>query len=123
MCLTIKKRARKTKSSKDITVYKHLLIYEGKFFTPYQCDRVSIPSTVEAIDLGRDGTEVEEGIHSFANRDDAISDMIDETSHGQSLENRVVVECIIPKDTYYYKGTFDDMQAYVSLKLKYVKIV
>ena len=55
---------------------------------------------------------VEEGLHSFKSIIGA-----------KRQEKDIVAECIIPKGSQYYIGTFNDRYSYASNSLKYIKII
>ena len=59
---------------------------------------------------------IEKGLHSFAKLKDAKAFCKDQFN--LSL-NHVIVKCYIPKGAEYYKGIFNEYEAYVSNKLKY----
>ena len=123
MCLTTKRKTRKAKSKKDIIVYKYVFVDGKSFLTPFHHMRIRVPSTVKIDEFGRNKNMIEEGLHSFANRSDAENFMY---FHGHPLydiEDRIVVKCVIPKNTYYYKGTFYGAKTYASLKLRYVEVL
>lgn len=79
--------------------------------TPYKHAQVKLGETYTSKLKYFDG-EVEEGLHSFVHQRDARND-----GGGD------IIECIIPKGSMYYKGTFGGDSAYASNKLTYVKKV
>ena len=113
MCLNLVKGNNKYKiASEDISVYK-LLAYDGeKFLTYFQLSPVEIGRTyVSEFSFNYDG-DVEKGLHSFANPQDALN--------GQE---RLVCRCIIPKGSRYYEGSFANRVSYASNRLTYVELL
>jgi len=120
MCLKTKRFFSKKFATKDIVVYKHLR-GDGKIFsTPYRDVKVDVPSIVTS-QLKREKlgyyckfweTTISKGIHSFKSKEDCIDDAREEGS-------QYVVECIIPKGSFYYIGDFNAKVAYTSNKLRY----
>lgn len=78
------------------TPYKKMIVEMGKTYTS---------------ELERYGDLVEQGLHSF------------EVLEGADNEADVVAKCIIPKGSYYYKGTFDGYVSFASDTLKYIEII
>lgn len=81
-----------------------------EYVTPYFGFRVKIPGSYTSK-LILHGDEVNIGLHSFADKNSCI------------LHSEFVVECIIPKGSYYYKGTYDGSVSYASDKLEYIKLI
>jgi len=81
--------------------------------TPYQEIPVEIGKTYLS-EVEVTNSIIGEGLHSFYDLEDAIDDADD---------NWVIVECIIPKGSTYYSGTFIGWKSYASNELKYEEIV
>lgn len=125
MCL-IKKHTFPKKSSKPITVYKVLKLQENLLYPPYISYNgpVSIGEIYAGMDRYKNNhivfrsifkKEIEEGfIHSFNN----LYTAREEAPYVDG--KKVIVECEIPADTFYYEGQSCDL---ASRKLKYVKII
>lgn len=67
------------------------------------------------VRTGFHGAEVEKGLHSFADAASADYDMI------PSNEN--IVQCVIPKGSKYYVGSFRGKLSYASDQLMYIKFL
>lgn len=133
MCLEIKKFTFKRKARKDIIVYKQISSYviEDKTFyvTPYRQSEIKIGNTYTS-EIKIFGLGVENALHSFANIVDCFdnSRYIDKTiyvnGNGYKTVTPVLVECVIPKGSSYYKGIFDGrFTSYASDKLIYKRIL
>ena len=129
MCLNLKSKYTLPKFSfRDKVVYKFLIPdsqLKDCYRTPFMDSLVEIGQTVESklVKYKWDTyASIEEGIHSFIDQKNCYPQALDYSS---STENYfVVVKCIIPKFTKYYKGEFvyiDDSIA--STKLIYKEIV
>lgn len=97
----------------SIIINKREYINNGIFITPYRRFPIIIGETYDSI-LEKNPKYINKGIHSFKNIKDAKNDA--------DLYN-VIVKCIIPKDSKYYKGIFNNVVSYASNKLKYVEII
>jgi len=101
-----------------------LLKSTSSLLTPYMDFKVTIGNTVKS-DIVKEYDTVGEGLHSFEFLEDAKKlYLLDfKELNGREDSIMVFVECIIPKDSMYYKGYFDDYPSYASDQLTYVKIV
>lgn len=118
MCLQLKKLAFKHFALTDVVVYKHLKcdrFVSDLLYTPYRFTSVSIGETYKS-DLIKEHNSVDFGLHSFKHLIDAVLD-------GESEGSHVVVKCIIPRGSWYYKGIFFSKTSYASNRIKYVEIV
>ena len=118
MCLVLKSTftwAKKAK--KDIIVYKVIKEDNGMYKTPCQNFVVKIGETYTSK-LNKHSSVVEEGLHSFENFSDANFEAMCCIWH-----KHIVVKCIIPKGSKYYKGLFGSYDSYVSNKLTYIEII
>lgn len=128
MCLTTKQKWPKI-AWKPIKVYKVIYGYPNNYRTMYQRMSVDIGQTYQEtihnifrnIEKNRTITgkrifEIYFGLHSFQKRylAEAVKD------YYSCLYNTHVIECTIPKFSFYWIGDRDDI---VSNKLKYVKIL
>jgi hypothetical protein len=120
MCLYLKSKYTLPKFSfRDKIVYKYLVPdsqLKDCFRTPYRDCLVKIGDIVTS-DLVKSDDEIEVGIHSFVNKNDCINFGI------RDRKNIIVVECIIPKFTKYYKGIFGKRLSIASKKLIYKEII
>lgn len=117
MCLTIKKGSRKLIAKKDITVYKLVEKFNDGYRTVYQKEPVKIGETYKSkLEKSRVINSVYIGLHSMADFDGA--DYI--SSLGV---NRLIVECVIPKGSKYYSGTFCGRDSFASDTITYIKII
>ena len=80
--------------------------------TPYRDFEVEIGETYTSK-LIKKSYSVDVGLHSFEKLNDTIIG-----GYGE-----VIVKCIIPKGSRYYKGTFDGNISYASDTLTYLKII
>lgn len=86
---------------------------EDVFVTPYQGMSVKIGETYTSK-LVKKGSSVEEGLHTFVNPE----------KDNHMIDGDTCVECIIPKGSMYYLGSFNEICAsYASDTLKYVRII
>lgn len=81
--------------------------------TTYQNANVKIGKTYKS-ELKREPLEINVGLHSFKNLDDAKRD---------AYNICIFAKCIIPKGSKYYIGFYKSYTSYASNKLKYVDIV
>ena len=98
MCLKVSKNARAKTAKKDIICYKQLREYKNKggfvvFESPYWHFKYDLGKlyTLGGA-LKKEGAEVNEGHHSYVNREDV---------------GEIPFECIIPKGAKYYTGDYD----------------
>lgn len=99
---------------KDITINGRLLSKVEHLVTPYRKYPIEIGKTYTSDLVCNEYNEVEIGLHSFINKQDAFDDVI---------QNGFVVKCIIPKGSKYYEGTFDISESYASDCITYIEIV
>lgn len=131
MCLTVNKNARRRIAKKDIIVYKHIMLEDGKYLTSYMKIPIIFNKLYKSelifdkkLTFGS-GTYLDIGLHSFKLKSDAIEQSI--------YWNEILVQCIIPKGSEYYIGGFDIIintstgdalyESYASNKIKYIKII
>jgi len=122
MCLSLSLWNFSSKvASEDIICYKTLAKIEYPkigivyYKTPYMGVLIDIGFTYTSK-LKRSGFTIEDGLHSFKHAYD--------THLANSCWRSVVsVQCVIPKGSKYYKGTFLGADSYASSQLIYVKII
>ena len=120
MCLNIKKNQKPRIAKRDITVYKTVDHDEDDTFRTVWYDaivKIGEEYTSKLILQNDNISEiVTEALHSFSNLEEATADAEDDAL--------VLIKCIIPKGSIYYKGRdcFNN-QSYASNKLKYAKII
>jgi hypothetical protein len=127
MCLTLKSKHTLPRIAlRNIVVYKWLLEHRetGKHETPYQRVNVTVPSTVTSK-IEKDYIVIEEGLHSFLNKKDAQKNAIEVFAFVGNAKCYfpVIVKCIIPFGSIYYKGQHLNKTSFASNKLKYIEIV
>jgi hypothetical protein len=115
MCLTLKKGALRKKAKRSRTVYKVGIPIIGKsaspsMMTPYFKFTYNLGKEVKSILrkhrtvwAGDNGFVVQEGLHAFINKQDAVNFV----KRSWNL-NLAVFECIVPTGSAYYTGTFHD---------------
>ena len=110
----------------------HILFLQKKYKTPFYDttiqtgkEYVGSPTLTKQLaeEIACPGNLVGRGfIHSFKRKEDAIA-----IARNLSSTNKVaVIECIIPDETPYFDGLFEDITVchnYISTNLKYVKRV
>lgn len=123
MCLDVKRNAIKRIAFKDIVCYKFLELdrNDNTFETPYQHVTVKLGETYKS-DLiknfiGRHWGEVNRGIHSYKNFEDAKNKAIDFGS------DFCVIKCVVPKWSRYYVGSYDSNDSIASSKLRYEEVI
>ncbi len=97
------------------------------YATPYMYAVAEI-GAVYYSEITVKGNEIHEALHSFKYLSDAsISRDLEhyKRSYDADLNSPIMrlVECVIPKGSVYYEGTFATYQGYASDTLKYVKLV
>ena len=126
MCLTLKSEHTLPRIAlRNIVVYKFLLkvTYKENYITPYWKIDVMIPGTVTSK-IGRLFDRVDEGIHSFLHKKDVKTSSVNFLEHiADKTDSTVLVKCIIPFGSTYYKGRHMGRVSLVSNKLKYIGIV
>ena len=116
MCLKITRDSKELTAETDIKCYKFLLKYnENGLMTPFQSAKVKIGGRYKSKLINSNNT-IEIGLHSFVNSFDCEFYQI-------GLKNSEVVECIIPKGSKYYIGTFKGYASYASSEIIYESIV
>ena len=112
-------------AEEDIICYKWYGILNFIYVSPYQGKPMPDDNIITYSDLSEPEIlylsavpkyTIEKGFHSFVNRIDAERD---------SYKNRdaIIVSCIIPKGSRYYKGVFGDAESYCSESIKIEKII
>jgi len=118
MCLSIKRFSIIRYAFKDIPCIKVVSKNkeEGILQTAYRNVTIKIGETVKSKIIRRyKYSTIEKAIHSFS-----INSDISYTKN--DCDNPVVIDCIIPKGSFYYVGEFYGEISYASNKLKYLKI-
>ena len=114
-------------ADKDITVYKIVASFtKDTFITLFKHTHVELGQTYDST-LDRPIPTnffnlyiVEKGLHSFKRKEDAFEYAKKISFLGIKL---IILECIIPKGSEYYKGIFSKYSSYASNQLKYIKYV
>ena len=135
MCLSLKSaNTRKKFALWNKVVYKHLDVYECDdktiMITPYQRFEMKIGSTYKA-ELCRYCNDIYDGLHSFKHIKDCESNYLKiwglskihiglKTYYHKSS---VIVKCVIPAGSWYYKGMFSGYKSLASNRLKIVEII
>ena len=122
MCL-IASHIKPKVAEEDIVCYKILQVYSDKICSPYMEYKWKLGKVRRAwgwwnIPRNPDIEGIQKGcFHSFETLDDAVSEA--RVARG----NLYVYECVIPKGTKYWAGTYSRMRipSYASRKLKVVK--
>ena len=83
--------------------------------TPYQGTTIEIGNTYTSA-LKKYGNNIGEGLHSFKSTERINIVTMD-------CRHPVIVECIIPRWSIYYKGDYYGRVSYASNKLTYLKII
>jgi len=130
MCLKLKNDVHQYIAESDIICYKHIIKrsdYKSRV-TTYRYFPVKIGTTYESnikviFSTGYStGYEINVGLHSFKSKSDCVDDS--ESEEGSSyLLKTYICECVIPKGSKYYVGSFCGWEGYASDKLKYRKIL
>lgn len=135
MCLRISKGSAPLIADSDITVYKVVKINGNSIFAPYQDAFLGYIQNLP-IKLEENGTEFETlyydeenaieggGFHSFHFLCSAITEQKwFKKWIASDVQGVIVLKCIIPKGTLYYKGLFEYTVSYCSKQLIIQKIV
>ena len=120
MCLIY---ARIKETTEDIVCYKMYVSFEGKLVSPYRRSPMPNMNEVTKTRLGKPygiGICVNEGFHSFATLEDAISESECLARHYDC--NPIIVRCIIPKNSKCYVGFFQVGTSYCSDSIKLIEI-
>lgn len=106
-------------ANEDITCYKIYVVKDGKLVSPYQGAPMPVFNILNTTRLGSaflcddnyDFFEVNEGFHSYLNLFDA-----DPRSFiwNNFSDKAIVVRCIIPKGSKFYKGISNKHENYCS---------
>lgn len=106
-------------TDKDIIVYKHIIITdnpEKRFTSSYKLAPIVFNKVLKSnIKFYDNWREVEEGLHSFVEQDDA--------EFNAENYRETLVECVIPKGSKLYVGDFEENDSYASDKLIYKRII
>lgn len=110
----------------EVARWKYLPFLKArKLISPFYKMRYEIGKTYESKivhyvgkSFAEDYSVVTNGLHSFANKDDAASFMKRYTIMGD-----VLVRCVIPKGSEYSTGTFIGTLSYASNKITAVEII
>jgi hypothetical protein len=134
MCLRIFSNREALIADNDIECYKIVVknkkVFSKKYFTLARLVNIKLgdeyTSDIEFDTItkffprtGRSVTKItiEKGLHSFTNLRDAKSfcqtQLLDESY------NYYIVKCIIPKNSKYYIGIFENKECYASNNIKY----
>lgn len=88
------------------------------YVTPYK-NAVAEIGAVYYSEITVKGNEIHRALHSFKHLSDAA--IFRDANYISPIMR--LVECVIPKGSVYYEGTFATYQGYASDTLKYVKLV
>lgn len=113
---------------RDITVYKVMVLghyadtHAGRYYAPFRREfqyvmgkthTSKISSSMRSIALDKSLSVIEEGLHAFTSLDDASNYVLGYHPVATVYDSRnlkagkpVIVECVIPRGTMYYKGTW-----------------
>lgn len=128
MCLYIKSSIRPLPriADEDIIVYKVVSPFtENTFVTLFRQALVELRQTYDStlscpIPLSDGLYGITEGLHSFRRKENAFA----YTKKLSFLSIKLIIlECVIPKGSKYYKGMFSKYSCYASNQLKYIKYV
>jgi len=121
MCLKILRNEPMRTAEEDIIVFKHIISLRSiphTFFTSFQraVIQLGIVYTSQLMISEWNDQAVHVGLHSYKHLEDA--------RQANKYWNEQLVECIIPKGSNYYEGTFEDKgPSYASDHLKYVSLI
>jgi hypothetical protein len=123
MCLFLEnKQVTKQVAETNMTVYKVVMEDKDGLVTAYQQTPVEIGKTYRSKLTkeikNRFQPVITFGLHSFLNLSSAIKDA---KTYDTPNQRHFVVECVIPKGSYYYIGTALGCISYASNKIIYVK--
>ena len=116
MCL-LTKESEPSQATKDIKCYKVYLFSHNRCYSPFI--EMTIPNFGQYINTklgaaylpeGENIYTVDEGFHSFK----YLSDIEKFCKSYNRFTNFLIVECIIPKGSFYYKGYDIDCPSYCS---------
>ena len=139
MCLLLKRKKSKNYiakvASKDIICYKLAEEFKGNYYGLYQNKyKLNEFLTEKAFRSEQQYPYINYGFHSFKRLKDAkihINSILKRTFSlvtrfrpDYSKKNYVVLRCIIPKGSFYFKGVFgmSDYESYVSNNIKILKV-
>lgn len=128
MCLYLK-NDKKIVAKSDITCYKVVKDWDDMLVTYFQCSQIEIGKTYDSylklemcFDRGGYDFEVNYGIHSFTNLRE-VKKFVNLKSQRRKQIKIVVVKCVIPKGSSYYRGIFSsnryDYKSIASNSIKY----
>lgn len=112
-------------AEKDITCYKWYVKIDSVYLSPYQGEPIPAFNTVVYSDLDKPEKNllllssfqykyiVEKGFHSFVNSIDAKYNRYNQCANYE-IRNTIIVSCVIPKGSRYYKGVFGNADSYCS---------
>jgi hypothetical protein len=121
MCLTIKRNQKAKIAEEDIIVYKQITRIKDHprtYLSFYRKASVILGKTYISGLTKEDYDGVSEGLHSFESMERTIEDIKESPEYPNQ---GVIVRCIIPKGSKYYKGTFCNMVGYASNTIVYTK--
>ena len=110
MCLMY---ARVKETTEDIVCYKLYISFEGELRSPYMRSLAPNMNEIAKTHLGElygDDNCINEGFHSFATLEDAM----EEKKIMLRLCHKVIIKCIIPKNSKCYVGSFWGRTSYCS---------
>ena len=120
MCLV---DAKIKEITEDIVCYKvYYISFKGELVSPYIRSLAPNMNEITKTHLGEPyGIEnyVEEGFHSFATLSDAVNEKENILRHC----HKVIVKCVITKDSKCYVGTFYGRISYCSESIILKKII
>ena len=120
MCLV---DAKIKKITEDIVCYKvYYISFKGELVSPYIRSLAPNMNEITKTRLGKPygiGICVNEGFHSFATLEDAVNEKENILRHC----HKVIVKCVIPKDSKCYVGTFGRRISYCSESIILKEIV
>lgn len=118
MCLEIKENQKSLIAKKDITCYKLVVVNnDGNLTTLFQKTSVILGNNYNSS-IERYYNTIEKGIHSFTKLKEAkefLKIIKDETTRVR------IVKCIIPKDSLYFNGMFNNYKSMASNQILYTK--
>lgn len=125
MCLTIEKDQSPLIAEEDIVCYKSVYLRDGYLYTLFQQSYVKIGQTYHS-ELEVYNNTVETGLHSNISLYDT-NILTTSFDFLFSFQVAIMVKCIIPKESIYYKGIFEFrgflFESYASDTLTYVEIL
>jgi hypothetical protein len=128
MCTKIDKDAKQYIAEEDIICYKGLIQRRGtRYYTMFRLIPIRIGVTYKGkliVIHEYNKSYIHIGFHSFCNSDVFEKDIIYYLNPNTTTRATVIpCECIIPKGSIYYVGTFGNYPCFVSDAIKYVKVL